>query len=205
MKKALIAIISAIYVVAIIIVSFLGAKSEISNRVVYAQEIVLLNEDVFRENLPKIENNIIIDVYKRPEESEINPETGVGPSTSTSGVKTRNINWNYNWDEEKGAFQSQRDYAIFITDFNFLYDQMGKMLQVKTSIKPDNTTKKDLSYKLSGADKVLESVTINDNGEITFKKNWSSSAFTDFDVFVETQDLSGVEIDVLIKVRKYEL
>ena len=205
MKKALIAIISAIYVVAIIIVSFLGAKSEISNRVVYAQEIVLLNEDVFRENLPKIENNIIIDVYKRPEESEINPETGVGPSTSTSGVKTRNINWNYNWDEEKGAFQSQRDYAIFITDFNFLYDQMGKMLQVKTSIKPDNTTKKDLSYKLSGADKVLENVTINDNGEITFKKNWSSSAFTDFDVFVETQDLSGVEIDVLIKVRKYEL
>lgn len=205
MKKALIAIISAIYVVAIIIVSFLGAKSEISNRVVYAQEIVLLNEDVFRENLPKIENNIIIDVYKRPEEIEINPETGVGPSTSTSGVKTRNINWNYNWDEEKGAFQSQRDYAIFITDFNFLYDQMGKMLQVKTSIKPDSTTKKDLSYKLSGADKVLESVTINDNGEITFKKNWSSSAFTDFDVFVETQDLSGVEIDVLIKVRKYEL
>ena len=82
---------------------------------------------------------------------------------------------------------------------------MGKMLQVKTSIKPDNTTKKDLSYKLSGADKELESVTINDNGEITFKKNWSSSAFTDFDVFVETQDLSGVEIDVLIKVRKYEL
>ena len=205
MKKALIAIISAIYVVAIIIVSFLGAKSEISNRVVYAQEIVLLNEDVFRENLPKIENNIIIDVYKRPEESEINPETGVGPSTSTSGVKTPNINWNYNWDEEKGAFQSQRDYAIFITDFNFLYDQMGKMLQVKTSIKPDNTTKKDLSYKLSGADKVLESVTINNNGAITFKKNWSSSAFTDFDVFVETQDLSGVEIDVLIKVRKYEL
>ena len=65
MKKALIAIISAIYVVAIIIVSFLGAKSEISNRVVYAEEIVLLNEDVFRENLPKIENNIIIDVYKR--------------------------------------------------------------------------------------------------------------------------------------------
>ena len=205
MKKALIAIISAIYVVAIIIVSFLGAKSEISNRVVYAEEIVLLNEDVFRENLPKIENNIIIDVYKRPEESEINPETGVGPSTSTSGVKTRNINWNYNWDEEKGVFQSQRDYAIFVTDFNFLYDQMGKMLTLSTSIKPDNTTKKDLSYKLSGADKVLESVTINDNGEITFKKNWSSSAFTDFDVFVETQDLSGVEIDVLIKVRKYEL
>lgn len=205
MKKALIAIISAIYVVAIIIVSFLGAKSEISNRVVYAEEIVLLNEDVFRENLPKIENNIIIDVYKRPEESEINPETGVGPSTSTSGVKTRNINWNYNWDEEKGVFQSQRDYAIFVTDFNFLYDQMGKMLTLSTSIKPDNTTKKDLSYKLSGADKVLESVDINNSGQITFKKNWSSSAFTDFDVFVETQDLSGVEIDVLIKVRKYEL
>lgn len=205
MKKALIAIISAVYVIAIIIVSFLGAKSEISNRVIYAQEIALLNEDVFYENLPKIENNIIIDVYKRPDESQINQETGVGLAISTSGVKSRNINWNYNWDEEKGAFQSQRDYAIFISDFNFLYDQMGRMLHVKASVKPDNTTKKDLSYKLSGADKVIENVSINANGEITFKKNWSSSAYTDFDVYIETQDLSGIEIDVLIKVKKYEL
>ena len=46
MKKALIAIISAIYVFAIIIVSFLGVRSEVYNRTVYAEEIQLLNEDI---------------------------------------------------------------------------------------------------------------------------------------------------------------
>lgn len=204
MKKALIAIISVIYVVAVIIVAFLGTKSDISNRTIYAEEILLLNEDIFRENLPKIEGNLIIDVYKRPEESVIDPSTGVGPATSTSGVKTRNINWNFDYDETTGDFNIKRNYAIFITDYNFFYDNMGRILTLRADVKPDDTTKKDLAYFVQAPDKIKETVEINNNGEILFKKAYSSSSWTDFDALVSTTDSSQVEIDVLIKVHKYE-
>ena len=68
MKKALIVIISAIYVIAIVIVSFLGVRAEISNRIIYAEEIVLLNEHTYYPNKPLEEENIAVAVYKRPDE-----------------------------------------------------------------------------------------------------------------------------------------
>lgn len=205
MKKALIAIITVIYAVAIIIVAFLGTKNEISNRTVYAEEVVLLNEDIFYEGLPKVEGNLIIDVYKRPDESVIDKETGVGPATSTSGAKTRNINWNFEYDETTGDFNIKRDYAIFITDSNFFFDKMGKILTLQAQVKPDNTTKKDLKYHLNAPDKVRETLEVSNAGEISFSKTFTSSSWTDFDAFVQTTDGSLVEIDVLVKVHKYEL
>ena len=204
MKKALIAIISVIYAVAIIIVAFLGTKNDISNRTVYAEEVLLLNEDIFYEGLPKVEGNLIIDVYKRPDESVIDKVTGIGPATSTSGAKTRNINWNFEFDETTGDFNIKRDYAIFITDSNFFFDKMGKVLTLKAQVKPDDTTKKDLSYYIEAPQKVKESLSISNNGEIAFTKAFTSSNWTDFDAFVQTTDGSLVEMDVLVKVHKYE-
>ena len=79
MKKALIAIISVIYVVAIIIVSFLGIRAEVVNETIYVQEIVLLNQTLYYPNMPKIEDNAIVSVYKRPSEDAIGDDgSGLG-------------------------------------------------------------------------------------------------------------------------------
>ena len=108
MKKALIAIISAIYVFAIIIVSFLGVRAEISNRTVYAEQILLLNQNIINPDT----NQIAIEVYKRPDESLID-ESGI----DTVGYE---IIWNYG-DGEK------RDYAIRVYDTNFLFNKMKQL------------------------------------------------------------------------------
>ena len=169
MKKALIAVISVIYLVAIIVVAFLGTKNDVSNRTVYADEVVLLNEDIFYEGLPKDPNNLIIDVYKRPEESAIDQD-GIGVATSSSGVKQRRINWNFDYDETTGDFNIKRDYAIFISDSNYFFDKMGKVLTLQAQVKPDNTTKKDLKYHIDAPDKVKETLEISNSGEIVFSK-----------------------------------
>lgn len=186
MKKALIVIISAIYVVAIIIVSFLGVRADVDHRVTYAEEIVLLNESLYYQGLPKVEDNLIIGVYKRPDESLIN-EKGVGIYDE--------ITWNYN------EGQSKRDYAIFIYDTNFVYNEMGKQYTLQTSVKPDDTTRKDLDYFLSGGDKTVQTLTINDVGQISFSVEYTG--WVGVDIIISTTDLSNVEIDVLLKINKY--
>ena len=185
MKKALIAIISAIYVVAIIIVAFLGSRADIYNRTVYAEEIVLLNENIVNPDT----GDVAIEVYKRPEESHIDPDTGIDD--------IEGINWNYGEKKDQ-----KRDYAIFVYDTNFLYDTMGKTYALKTSVKPDDTTKKDLEYFIAGGDKVVSTLSINNVGEISFSVEYTS--WVDVDVFVSTTDLSNVEIDILLKVNKYK-
>ena len=188
MKKALIAIISAIYVIAIIIVSFLGIRSEVNNRIVYAEQIELLNKNIYYENVPQIEDNLIIEVYKRPEESHINEE-GKGVDDD--------ITWNYGEDKSQ-----KRDYAIFVYDTNFLYDTMGKKYKIEAVVKPDNTTKKDLKYNISGGDKVVNTLLINNVGEITFSEEYTG--WVDVDIFVSTTDLSNIEIDILFKINRYK-
>ena len=188
MKKALIAIISAIYVIAIVIVSFLGIRSEVSNRTIYAEQIILLNETMYYEGQPKTEENMIIEVYKRPEESQINEE-GKGIDDD--------ISWNYGENKDQ-----KRDYAIFVYDTNFLYNEMGKTYKLETRVKPDDTTKKDLEYFISGGDKIVKTLSINNVGEISFKEEYTS--WVDVDIFVSTTDASLVEIDVLLKINRYK-
>ena len=186
MKKALIAIIAGIYVFAIIIVSFLGIRSEVSNRIIYAEEIVLLNQDIINPDTQKQ----ALRVYKRPDESLIGEDGKAAGSPVT---------WNYGSEKDL-----KRDYAIFVYDTNFLYNSMGKTLELNTSVKPDDTTKKDLEYVLSGADAVLETLSIdnvNNNGVISFNVNYTS--VVDVDVFVKTTDLSNVQIDILIRINRY--
>ena len=186
MKKALIAIISVIYVVAIIIVSFLGIRAEVVNETIYVQEIVLLNQTLYYPNMPKIEDNAIVSVYKRPSEDAIGDD-GVGE------VDGRLINWDFN-----GV---SRDYAIFIDDYFYLYENMGKKYTIETSVKPEDATKKDLTYYMSGSDAVKEKLSLTNYGEITFSlqhKGW-----VDVDILISSTDMSGVEIDILLKIGSY--
>ena len=189
MKKALIVIISAIYIVAIIIVSFLGARAEISNRITYAKEIVLLNENTYYLDKPKEEENIDIAVYQRPDEEFFDQETGYGYIDE--------FQWNYNNNQRK------RDYLIYVYDTNFLYDTMGKIYTLYTSVRPDNTTKKDLEYIIDGGDKVTKTLSIDgDKGKIHFSEEYTSAV--DVDILVKTTDQSYIEIDIWLRIAKYK-
>ena len=189
MKKALIVIISAIYIVAIIIVSFLGARAEISNRIIYAEEIALLNTHTYYPNKPEIEENIAIAVYQRPDEELIDQETGYGYIDE--------FQWNYNNNQRK------RDYLIYVYDTNFLYDTMGKIYTLYTSVRPDNTTKKDLEYIIDGGDKVTKTLSIDgDKGKIHFSEEYTSAV--DVDILVKTTDQSYIEIDIWLRIAKYK-
>ncbi len=188
MKKALIVIISAIYVIAIVIVSFLGVRAEISNRITYAEEIVLLNEHTYYPNKPLEEENIAVAVYKRPDEELIDQTTGFGLIDE--------FQWNYN------NGQSKRDYIIYVYDTNFLYESMGKIYTLYTSVKPEATTKKDLEYIIVGGDKVTKTLSVDSAGKIYFSEEYTS--FVDVDVFVKTTDQSYVEIDIWLCITKYK-
>ena len=198
MKKALIVIISAIYVFAIIIVSFLGIRSEVYNRNIDVSEIVLLNENVSYPSSysgTKYATNDPIVVYKRPEESLIDPTTG-----KAAGMP---VTWNYGSQEDL----MKRDYAIYIYDTNFLYNSMGlgKTLELKTSVQPEDATKKELEYVLTGADAVVDTLTIGDvtpnGGAILFSEYYTS--VVDVDVIIKATDSSNVKIDVLLRINKY--
>ena len=189
MKKALIVIISTIYIVAIIIVSFLGARAEISNRITYAEEIVLLNDHTYYPNKPEIEENIAIAVYQRPDEELIDQETGYGYIDE--------FQWNYNNGQRK------RDYLIYVYDTNFLYDTMGKIYTLYTSVRPDNTTKKDLEYKIDGGDKVTKTLSIDgEKGKIHFSEEYTSAV--DVDILIRTTDQSYIQIDIWLRIAKYK-
>lgn len=188
MKKALIVIISAIYIVAIIIVSFLGARAEIINSIVYAEEIVLLNENTYYPDKPKEEENIAIAVYQRPDEELIDQETGYGLIDE--------FQWNYN------NGRSKRDYLIYVYDTNFLYETMGKIYTLYTSVKPDNTSKKDLDYIITGGDKVTKTLSVDSAGKIYFSEEYTSAV--DVDILVKTTDQSYVEIDIWLRITKFK-
>lgn len=183
MKKALIAIIAAIYVFAIIIVSFLGIRAEVYNRTIDVEEIVLLNDSITKDN-----GEYAIRVYKRPDESLI------GEDGKAKGMP---VTWNYG-----SEFDLKRDYAIFVYDTNYLYKEMGKTYELYTSVKPEDATKKDLDYVLSGGDKVLETLSINNVGAISFSVNYTS--VVDVDIFIKATDSSNVQIDVFMRINKYK-
>ena len=184
MKKALIAIISAIYVFAIIIVSFLGVRAEISNRTVYAEQILLLNQNVINPNT----SEIAIEVYKRPDESLINDEG--------RGIED-NIVWNYG-----DGLQEHRNYVIKIRDTNFLFDVMGKKYKLETKVLPEDTTRKDLNFFISASEGIKATLKVNNVGDISFLEEYNSAV--SLDMIISTTDLSNVSIDVYMLIARYK-
>lgn len=185
MKKALIAIIATIYVIALVIVSFLGTRAEVNYEVYEVQEILLNNKDLYRPNTEEIPENRIVRVYKRPDASQIGAD-GVG--------KTDKVNWNY-----EGI---SRDYAIYIDDYFYLYEMMNAKYTINTSVIPDNATNPKLSYYISGSEKIKKDLEMTDYGEITFKLK--HTGWVDVDILIKSTDFSEVQIDVLLKINGYE-
>ena len=187
MKKALIAIIATIYVIALVIVSFLGIKPEVPSEFVYIEEIVLNNDHSYRLNAKEEPDNIVVHVYKRPDASQIN-EQGVGI--------TDKVNWDFN-----GV---HRDYAIYFDDYFYYYEMISNVYTIKTSVNPENASDKRLKFTLSATDKVKEYLTMTDYGEIRFlEASKTTKGWFDADIKVKAQDTSEVEIDILIKVTGY--
>ena len=196
MKKALIVIISAIYLVAIIIVAFLGSRAEITNETIYAQEIVLKNESVYypgTDDAHKTEENMIIGVYKRPDESIIDPVTGKD--------SVENINWNYDYNEDEQKFEGRRDYAIFVYDTFWLDEEMRKSYTPETEVLPEETSKKELTYSIGGGS-AGSTLTINNDGVISFSVEYTSWVFTDIEI--RTTDGSKIKLDILLTIKYYE-
>ena len=185
MKKALIAIISTIYVIALVIVSFLGTRAEVIDHTIYVEQIVLNNKDMYKRNAPEEPENRIVRVYKRPDASQID-EKGVGI--------TDRVNWDY-----EGI---HRDYAIFFEDYFYYYEMLSQKYTIETSVIPDNSTNKTLSYYMQATDKVNEMVKMTTYGEISFD-NLKHTGWIDFDVIVSSTDFSDISIDVLVKVGTY--
>ena len=192
MKKALIAIIATIYVIAIVIVSFLGTRAEIINKIVEVEEILLDNKSVAYPGItnPTSINDRIISVYTRPDESEINEEgKGYGKDDTEH---SRLINWNYK--------DIRRDYAIFIEDYFYLYANMGGKYTIETSVLPIEATNKTLSYYLQTTEATSAMLEMTSYGEITFKQDpITLDDWVDADIIISSTDFSDVSIDVLLK------
>lgn len=187
MKKALIAIIATIYVIALVIVSFLGIRADVPTKFVYIEEIVLNNTNDYRLNAEKIPDNIIVHVYKRPDASQID-DKGVGI--------TDRVNWDFNG--------IHRDYAIYIDDFFYYYEMLSNIYTIKTSVIPEDASKKELKFSLTATDRVKEYITMTEYGEIRFQDAAKQTAgWFDADIVVKAQDYSEVSIDILLKVSGY--
>lgn len=193
MKKALIAIIATIYIVAIVIVSFLGTRAEVINTVTYVEEIILTNESL---PYPGIDNPLskedrITTVYLRPEESEIDEE-GKGYGKNEKDTNPRKVNWNY------GHYR--RDYIIYIEDYSYLYNNRNGKYTLKTTVLPLDATNKKLTFSVEGSDAAKGGLEWTDYGEFTFKHVPKTlDDWMDVDIIIKATDFSEVAIDVLIK------
>ena len=184
MKKALIAIISVIYVVALIIVSFLGVRAEVKNQTIEVEGIVLNNQSMYYPGLPETPINRYLAVYQRPEADKID-EDGIG--------KIDRVNWDFNG--------ISRDYAIYIDDYYYFYNT-GRKYTIDCNVVPSNATKKELTYSLLASEAMREKVQLAQN-ELTFSFT-DNRSYVDFDVIVRSKDLSGVEIRILFKIGPYD-
>ena len=189
MKKALIAIISVIFVVSIVIVAFLGIRSEVHDTTIYVEEIVLLNKDMYKPRVPETEANRVVRVMKRPEASEIG-EDGIG---ITDGV-----NWDFNG--------RSRDYAIYVDNYDYLFSRMSGKYTIETSVNPVDATYKDLQFHLSYYmelnQTIKDNISLTPTGELTITS--THKGWIGFDVIISSTDMSGVEIDILFKISSYE-
>ncbi|MBQ6730666.1 MAG: hypothetical protein IJR08_02025 [Bacilli bacterium] len=188
MKKALIAIISTIYVVALVIVAFLGTRAEVINRVVFVEDIVLNNTSIYKRNAEQIPANRIVAVYKRPDASQID-ENG------RDKVETR-----INWDFEG----TKRDYAIFIDDYYYYYELISTRYTIDVSVIPEDATNKELSFYLQATDTLKEQIKMTSYGEIDLTNLKHKSGYVDVDIVISSTDHSEVSKDILLKINKYE-
>ena len=175
MKKALIAIISVIYVVAIILVSFLGSRPEIYNKTVYVTALELKNETMYKPNT----TSIVVSVKPRPAEYEIGDD----------GKDADDVTWN---EMEDGRVVRKIHYRIRFLDLTYISQNMQSEYQLDVRVKPDNATKKDLTYYTNRGNYI----TISETGLMKFTS--IPAGVTPGFLNISSTDLSGVELNIAI-------
>ncbi len=173
MKKALIAIISVIYVIAIILVSFLGTRPEIYNKTVYVTALDLRNETMYKPNT----SSVVVSVKKRPPEEEIWDD----------GKDADDVVWN---EIEGGVIVRKIDYRIRFADLTYISVNMNSEYQLDVQIKPDDATKKDLTYYTNRSNYV----SIDETGLMKFTAI-PAGIVTGY-LNISSTDMSGVEMHV---------
>ena len=201
MKKAVIAIVSVIYVVSIIIVAFLGVQAEVLDNLVDVNvEKIVLDELSDEDKLVGGEYTYYNDAiqstasrvyssYSRPNEEEIDPETG----------KKDTLSWNI---YEEGKVADRFNYIIKVWDLNTIFDDpswkdgVGKF-KINAHVLPKNATKQKITYSVIGS----ADVSIDENGVISLQKSTKPSIF---EVIMYATDASQVYSKISFTVQKYK-
>ena len=180
MKKALIAIISVIYVAAIILVSFLGTRSTIINKTIYVTALELHNTSIYHPDT----HQLVVLVKPRPDEDEIGKD----------GKDASNVVWN---EIEDGKIVNRISHYIMFSDLKYVESYMENEYSFDVRVKPDNATKKDLQFYCS-----LDTfVSVTDKGLLTFIGKPTGTIVGD--LVISSTDMSGVELHLKVVLNKY--
>ena len=195
----MIAIVSVIYVIAIILVAFLGVQAEIreSAKKVEATGISLLDlkdnetgQYTYYYDGSANKSARVYTILSRPEEETINPETHTDEAGDT-------------WEVNNVKFS----FIIKVWNLNYIMDtpswkpgqEQGKYA-INASVLPEDATMQSLLYAKVGADE--SGITVDDKlGEVNFTKVESTTFFT---ITVSATDNSGLAVNIRFIVAKYK-
>ena len=197
----MIAIVATIYVVSIIIVAFLGVRAEVLDSLVdiNVENIVLdeLSEEdkliggeyTYYNDAVQSTSSRVYSSYSRPNEEEIDPETG----------KQGTLSWNIY--EEGEAEPDKFNYIIKIWNLKTIFDDpswrdgVGKF-KIFAHVLPKEATKQKINYSIVGSN----DITIDENGVISLEK---FATIKIFEVIMSATDSSQVYSKISFTVNKY--
>ena len=196
MKKVAIAIISSLYVIAIVLIAFLGISGEVtpSKEIVNVEQLVL--EEVkglengryeYFYDGSESEESKVYGVYSRPKENEINQSTGVdqyGDLWNINGVRMQ--------------------YIVKIYNLNYVMDtpnwkvgQSQGTYQIHSQVIPENSSIQGVIYGSSET----SVASVSESGLITFTKQSIATRYT---VTAKSLDSTGVLINIRFIVGAYK-
>ena len=198
MKKAMIAIVSVIYIIAIIIVAFLGVRAEFirNQERVDATGITLVD---MKENVPgevvnyyfdgsHDEDKILYVAYAKPEHLD------------DEGYDDDHYNL---WRIPDGSGDDY-DYIIRIKKWTWLYNyewRDGKTnFNIHAKVVPDNASEQALVYSTTEGNEGTIYELDNDNGTIHFLSQLENRLT--IPLTVSTTDNSGIRIRVKVQIEK---
>jgi len=196
MKKALIAIISAIYVVAIIVVAFLGVRAQVITTTTLVESIEiddLYNKESGSTYTFEAGNSKIYTAYKRPDDSLIDP--------NEHKDSVNKIIWD---DYQDNKLIRKIDYAVRIYNFNYIYDSNewrdgATKFAINAKAYPRNATNLGLIYTIFGVDESY--ISIDKDGIMTFNSNTQGTK--SFTLAITSTDKQSLTVYVKFTVRGY--
>ena len=181
----MIAIVAAVYTIAIILVAFLGIRAEIHNPTVNVENIFLRDTD-------SMEAGEIFTYYS----SETQQDTTTRIYSILIRPTDENIDENHK-DEEGNLWEingNNYDYIVKIWNFNYIFENTNwrdgvSFFDLGAYAYPSDA-RQTLRYVLSNISE--EYLTVNQNGILHFEKKFTS--LTNFDLSIAATDTSGVKL-----------